>query len=277
MDTQTAQLIFDFMQAFTFVMATWLVLEMTTFLGFLRTFFTARNREVVLALCDSMGVLAKAGGHVSQAEIDAAESEMGFIKIGAQLAPSGVSPREMIDAFYAGRDRGSIDKGLVERAARVMLHPKWHPLDKDRTIKRFILALQSVASADVQSAWVASSWDTYRALQEIMAILAKDPTPPRLGKEMLENLERFSPLEYGRATRDDEYRASAGGLNWAYERLQVTSGASFQQIKAAYRRLIGTHHPDKVAARGGNEKAVEAAKRITQEIIDAYRALKQAA
>jgi len=56
-------------------------------------------------------------------------------------------------------------------------------------------------------------------------------------------------------------------LNW-YEVLEINPDSSYEEIKAAYRKLMKEYHPDKVATLGKDLKALAESK--TKEISEAY-------
>ena len=63
-------------------------------------------------------------------------------------------------------------------------------------------------------------------------------------------------------------------LEDAYEVLGVEPGASDQEVKTAYRRLMNQHHPDKLVSRGLPESMMGVAEQKTQEIRAAYERIK---
>jgi DnaJ like chaperone protein len=63
-------------------------------------------------------------------------------------------------------------------------------------------------------------------------------------------------------------------LDQAYRVLGVPSGASDQEVKTAYRRLMNQHHPDKQVAQGLPASLLEIAKERTREIRSAYEVIR---
>ena len=62
-------------------------------------------------------------------------------------------------------------------------------------------------------------------------------------------------------------------FNWAYDVLEITTGASDEEVKKAYREMAKKHHPDKVAHLGEDVKMSATAK--FQEISAAYEEIKK--
>jgi len=60
--------------------------------------------------------------------------------------------------------------------------------------------------------------------------------------------------------------------NWAYDVLEITKGASDEEIKKAYREMAKKHHPDKVAHLGDDVK--KSATEKFQKINEAYNKIK---
>jgi DnaJ like chaperone protein len=55
-----------------------------------------------------------------------------------------------------------------------------------------------------------------------------------------------------------------------YEILGLTSTATKEQVKRAYRKLISCNHPDKLIAKGASEREIKAANEKTSQISNAY-------
>lgn len=86
--------------------------------------------------------------------------------------------------------------------------------------------------------------------------------------------------EFISATGPGQHRAAgqAGrpGLSSAFEVLGVGAEVSDAEVKKAYRRLINQHHPDKLVSKGLPEEMMKLAAQKTNEIKQAYDAIKQA-
>jgi DnaJ like chaperone protein len=71
--------------------------------------------------------------------------------------------------------------------------------------------------------------------------------------------------------------ATAGhSLSEAYRVLGLSSDAGPDQIKLAYRRLIGKHHPDKLVATGISPTELARATEKTRELTVAYERIREA-
>lgn len=65
-------------------------------------------------------------------------------------------------------------------------------------------------------------------------------------------------------------------LDAAYAVLGLSASAGNDEVKKAYRRLIGQHHPDKLVAKGLPEEMMIIAKEKTQQIRKAYETIREA-
>ncbi|QDP73200.1 co-chaperone DjlA [Legionella israelensis] len=66
------------------------------------------------------------------------------------------------------------------------------------------------------------------------------------------------------------YQSTSSMIDQAYALLEVSSNASKQEVKRAYRRLISRNHPDKLIAQGLPESMIKMANEKTQKIRKAY-------
>ncbi len=92
-------------------------------------------------------------------------------------------------------------------------------------------------------------------------------------KKIIDELNSFG-------SRREERRKNEAGSNEnmrmskerAYSILRIDSGASKDEIKSTYKKLVAKYHPDKVASLG--EELKELAEKKTKDINDAYSYLK---
>jgi len=82
--------------------------------------------------------------------------------------------------------------------------------------------------------------------------------------------------QYYAHTGETHKPASARDLREAYAVLGITSSASDEEIKKAYRRLMNQHHPDKLVSKGLPEEMMKMATEKTQDIKKAYEQIKRA-
>ena len=84
-------------------------------------------------------------------------------------------------------------------------------------------------------------------------------------------------LSAGEAFRGPTSRKnSRDKLKAAHRIIGVAEKASNKELKAAYRKLVSIHHPDKAIAKNLPEEAVAQANNRMQEITDAYESIKTA-
>ena len=71
------------------------------------------------------------------------------------------------------------------------------------------------------------------------------------------------------------YQRSTSGLDHAYALLEVSTQATKQEVKKAYRRLLSKNHPDKLIAQGLPESMIKIANDKTHKIMKAYELIAQ--
>lgn len=209
-----------------------------------------RRRIFFVATFRSLGQLAKADGRVSEDDIATARTLMA----GMRLGPEDV--RRAIAHFTEGKQPG-------------------FPVEDDAA------ALRAAARGYPELL------RTFLEIQLDFALATGGPTPPQ--RRVLERLAAavgasgagLARLEAAlRARRSFRDREAGGGpppaaaLAAAYRVLGVDAAASDKVVKAAYRRLVNEHHPDKQAARGLPESMREVAKERTREILAAYEVVR---
>ncbi len=189
-----------------------------------------------------MGHLAKADGHVSKHEIDAARSIMSQMQLDAEQRKAAIR------LFEEGKKADFPLDDILSQFRRECHRRR-------NLIQMFIEIQIGTAMADGRLDAAEK-----RLLYHIGAVLGFD----RQQIDHLFNLARGAPAAAsGRMTEAQ-----------AYEILNIDKNASAAEIKKAYRRLMSQHHPDKLVSKGLPDEMIELATQKTQEIRKAYELLK---
>ncbi len=197
-----------------------------------------------------MGHIAKADGRVSEDEIDMARAVM------RQMELDDAMRRTAIDLFTQGKSAEFQLDAVLEQFRR--------ECHRRRTLIRLFIEIQ---------------------LQAAYADGRLDPVEDRLLRHICRKLH-FPQSEYERLEemiRAEIHQGGAGRataregpkLPDAYALLNVDPGASDQEVKRAYRRLLSQHHPDKLVAKGLPEEMMKVAAQKTHEIRQAYERIKK--
>ncbi|MBM4201762.1 MAG: co-chaperone DjlA [Gammaproteobacteria bacterium] len=200
-----------------------------------------------------MGHLAKADGSVSPAEIDAAKAVMDRFELSSDLR------RAAIQLFTEGKKQGFPLNEAIEQF-RAECHHRY-PL-----VRLFVEILLEMAYADGPL-----RFSEERLLLQICDRLHLSRLDFYALKARVDAEHRLAHTGHDRARRrptPTPVRRSA--LDDAYALLGIRSSATDAEIKAAYRRMIGQHHPDKLLASGAPEERVKSATAKTQQIRKAY-------
>jgi DnaJ like chaperone protein len=195
-----------------------------------------------------MGHLAKIDGRVSEEEIDMARNVMARMELNDDLRQAAIRLfsegkrtdfplRDVLDQFrYECHRRQTLYQMFVEiQLFAAYADGVMHP--EERKLLLFICKRLGFSQAD---------------FERLDAMVRAERHYTENGRE--------SP----RATVQD-----------AYAILNVSSKASNDEIKKAYRRLMNQHHPDKLVAKGLPEEMVRIATQKTQEIRTAYERIKK--
>jgi len=77
------------------------------------------------------------------------------------------------------------------------------------------------------------------------------------------------------STGSTQKHTAKSDISQAYAVLGLSEGASDQEIKNAYRKLMNQHHPDKLVSKGLPDEMIKVATEKTQEIRRAYDVIKK--
>ncbi len=194
-----------------------------------------------------MGCVAKADGRVSEEEIRAARRIMHAM----QLSPEQV--QRAIESFTAGK---AAEYPLAERTAELARR-----LGERRDLARAFVEIQ------MQTALGAGGLG--RTKRQLLWRVASALGMGRVELAQIEALVRAQQVRNAADGADGAPQVEA-----AYRVLGVSSEASNEEVKRAYRRLMNQHHPDKLVARGLPKSMVTLAEQRTQEIRAAYERIK---
>ena len=195
-----------------------------------------------------MGHLAKSDGQITKAEIAVAESVMQQMKLSAQQKKVAIS------LFEKGKQADFPAQAML-RQLREECHFRRNLLQMFMEI----LIVTALADGDLQPAE--------------RQILDNAATAVGFSRQEFQNILmrlQASQRMHGR----QEHATSSSRLEDAYRTLGIAKGASDDEVKRAYRRLMNQHHPDKLVAKGLPQEMMDMANQKTQEIKAAYELIR---
>lgn len=201
-----------------------------------------------------MGHVAKADGHVSEGEIQAARAVM------AHLNLSPEQQRQAIELFNRGKQP---DFDLTAELARFREACRGR-----HDLMSMFLQIQLHAALAEGALHPAER----EALVRICAALGVSEFEMRQYEQFIRAQQGFRAGSAGggpQVARQDQLAA-------AYQTLGVSPQATDAEVKTAYRRLMKENHPDKLVARGLPEAMLKLAQEKVQQINVAYEAVKHA-
>jgi DnaJ like chaperone protein len=203
-----------------------------------------------------MGRIAKADGNVSKAEIEHAEAIIRDMDLTLEMRQAAIR------LFNEGKNSkfpmdDVLDQFLKECHRRTAL------------IQMFIEIQLQAAIADGDLNPVED-----RLLQHICNRLQFSKLRYQRLKNIFQAQQRFSANRSEHRQWKTE-RSRPPLINDAYAVLGLPSSASDSEIKKAYRRLMGQHHPDKLVSKGLPEEMIKIATEKTQNIRKAYDLIRE--
>lgn len=204
--------------------------------------------EFIRPLFEVMGHVAKIDGRVSEEEIRAARSLMH--RLG--MRPEDV--RRSIVWFQSGKQPHFDWQGAVQRMRR--------NAGRAAEMRRlFVQLLLDVALA---------KGNLHRSERRLLWSICAELD---IGRVELAQLEAMLRAQRGFRS-SPEGNADLKRVEQAYATLGLSTSASNDDIKNAYRRLINRNHPDKLSGTNADAKEIATAQKRTQDIRSAYEMLK---
>jgi len=202
-----------------------------------------------------MGHISKVDGRVSQDEIHIAQHVMRQMNLNAQ------QKKAAINLFEQGKNQ---DVEVVE-----VLEQFRKECHRRRNLMQMfleILVMTAFADGALHKSEENALWQAARTLG--------------FSKIAFQHiLQRGQAQQHYQQNRRSQSQRSSdrGRLNLAdaYKLLGISSSASDEELKKAYRRQMNQHHPDKLVSKGLPQEMMDIATQKTQDIKAAYELIKQ--
>lgn len=191
-----------------------------------------------------MGYVAKVDGHVSQNEIEYANFLMRNMSLDEDQRQTAIG------LFQKGKENDFPLDEVLEQFRRECGH--------QRNIKRMFMEIQ------FQSALADGRMDAKE--NEALYYIAD-----RIGFSREECQILFGAAQAGSHRQSFQ----TGSLNDDYKILGISSSASDDEVKRAYRRLTSQYHPDKLVSKGLPDEMIQMATEKTREIRSAYERIRE--
>ena len=197
-----------------------------------------------------LGLVAKADGRVSEAEVAHTEDIMRQLGLGEEQR------RAAITLFKQGATKEFQPQPVVSGFNEVCRGQK----QLQQTLLVFLVSL-ALADGHLHAA-------EQQALEMVAGYMGFSARDFARLVRMIEAQRHFHGSAAGSVPEKDQ-------LGDAYLALGVDADASDREVKKAYRRLMSQNHPDKLIARGVPEEMVKMATEQSQEILAAYELIKK--
>ena len=222
---------------------------------FSSVFNNVRNREEIQqvffkTVFSLLGHIAKADGHVSNEEIQAARSVM------QQMRLDESQSKRAIEFFTEGKQDNFLADNCIEEFRQISHH--------NRALSQMlmeILIFEALADGKLDI-------NEERVLLNISEKIGFSKQDYQRLVQMVLGQQHFH--QSGSGQSHYQQQSSEDALKEAYAVLGITNAASKAEVKKAYRRQMNEHHPDKLVSKGMPEEMVKMATEKTQEIKAAY-------
>lgn len=197
-----------------------------------------------------LGHVAKADGHVSSEEIQAARNVM------QQMRLDEAQSKRAIEFFTEGKQVEFYPDRCIEEFRKISHH--------NRALSQMlmeVLIFEAFADGNLDI-------NEERVLLNISEQIGFSKQDYQRLVQMVLGQQHFHQSGSGQAHYQQQSPEDA--LKEAYAVLGITNSASDSEVKKAYRRQMNEHHPDKLVSKGMPEEMVKMATEKTQEIKSAY-------
>lgn len=197
-----------------------------------------------------LGYIAKADGHVSSEEIQAARSIMQQMRLDEQQS------KRAIEFFNEGKQAGFHPDQCIKDFRQVSHH--------NRALSQMLLEIlifAALADGKLDS-------NEERILLDLSEQIGFSQQDYKRLVQMVMGQQHFHQSGSGQAHYQQQ--SSEEALQEAYAVLGIANTASAAEVKKAYRRQMNEHHPDKLVSKGMPEEMTKIATEKTQEIKTAY-------
>jgi len=197
-----------------------------------------------------LGHIAKADGHVSNEEIQAARSVMQQMRLDEQQSMHAIA------FFNEGKQVEFYPDRCIEEFRQISHH--------NRALSQMLLEIlifSALADGKIDI-------NEERILFDLSEQIGFSQQDCQRLVQMVMGQQHFHRTGAGQAHYQQQSTEDA--LKEAYAVLGVTATSSAGEVKKAYRRQMNQHHPDKLVSKGMPEEMVKMATEKTQEIKLAY-------
>ncbi len=202
-----------------------------------------------------MGHISKVDGRVSHDEIHTAQHVMREMRLNPQ------QKKVAINLFEQGKTQHDQVDAVLNQ-----FREECHRRRNLMQMFMEILVMTALADEALHDREEKALWETAQILgfnrSEFRRILQTSQAQQHYEK----NRRQHSRRGYGNAQPS---------LSDAYTLLGITSSASDEDLKKAYRRQMNQHHPDKLVSKGLPQEMMDIANQKTQDIKAAYELIKQ--
>lgn len=222
---------------------------------FSAAFNTVRNRAEIQQIFfktvfSLLGHVAKADGHVSTEEIQAARLIMQQMRLDEQQS------KRAIEFFAEGKQVDFYPDRCINEFVKISHH--------NRALSQMLLEILIFAAlADGKL-----DINEERILLNLSEQIGFSQQDYQRLVQMVMGQQHFHQNGSGQAHYQQQ--SSEEALKEAYAVLGINSDASAAEVKKAYRRQMNQHHPDKLVSKGMPEEMIKMATEKTQEIKAAY-------